>query len=333
MVFRRLGYAAALAGALLAFFLSSGYFACYLLLLLLLLPVLSLAVSRLLVRRVSLTLSPVPARLERDEALSFRLSVQGNGGLVTRVTGTLEVENRLTGQKKSARWSLPSQDGTCALSQSGRSDHCGLVVCTVKRARVWDLMGLFSWPVTLPAPAAGAVFPRFLEGKPMPELERPSASLRLRPRPGGGPGEDYELRDYRPGDPLRTIHWKCSAKREDLVVREVLEPTPSAVALTFDRSLPPAVLDAVLDRVQALSRRLIAAESPHFLVWMEGDALQWAAVSSSDQLTAALMRLFSRSVSGTPASLAETPVAIPGYSGQLRPFHVTPDLWQEGGAL
>lgn len=331
MVLRRLGYAAALAGVLLAFLLSTGYLFCYLLLLLLVLPLLSLAVSRPLTKRAALTLSPVPARLERGQSLAFRLSVRRNRGLVTRITGTLEVENRLTGQKKSARWSLPDRDGACFLTQEGPSDHCGLVLCTVKRARIWDLMGLFSWSVPLPPPAAGAVMPHFLEGKSIPELEHPPAAPKLRPRPGGGPGEDYELRDYRPGDPLRTIHWKCSAKREELVVREVLEPIPWAVALTFDRYGAADTLDAVLDRVQTLSRRLIAAELPHFLVWMEGDGLQWAAVSSSDQLTAALMRVFAHPIPAHTPSLAQRPVSIPGYQGQLHPFHVTPELWQEGG--
>lgn len=331
MVLRRLGYAAALTGTLAAFLLSSGYFFCYLLILLAVLPVLSLAVSRPLTRRVSLALSPVPARLERGQALSFRLSARCRRGLITRITGTLEVENRLTGRKKSVRWSLPGQDGARFLAQDGPSDHCGLVVCTVKRARIWDLMGLFSWPVDLPDPAAGTVFPCFLEGAPIPELEQPPRVPRLRPRPGGGPGEDYELRDYRPGDPLRTIHWKCSAKRGDLVVREVLEPIPSAVVLTFDCCGPAGVLDAVLDRVQALSRRLIAAESPHFLAWMAGGDLQWAAVSSSDQLEAALMRLFSAAVPEKTAALAGGPLSIPGYQGELRPFHVTADLWREGG--
>ncbi|MBR2633811.1 MAG: DUF58 domain-containing protein, partial [Lentisphaeria bacterium] len=41
-----------------------------------------------------------------------------------------------------------------------------------------------------------------------------------RPKPGGGYGENYEIRQYRPGDNLNQIHWKLSAKVGDLMLRE-----------------------------------------------------------------------------------------------------------------
>ena len=36
----------------------------------------------------------------------------------------------------------------------------------------------------------------------------------LPPAARRGPGEDYDLREYRPGDPLRSVHWKLSSKSE-----------------------------------------------------------------------------------------------------------------------
>ena len=55
-------------------------------------------------------------------------------------------------------------------------------------------------------------------------------------------GEDMpcEVREYRPGDPVRLIHWKLSAKRDALLVRSyALEPVPMEKPVTA-RSMMPA---------------------------------------------------------------------------------------------
>lgn len=35
----------------------------------------------------------------------------------------------------------------------------------------------------------------------------------MKPRVGAY-AEEHELRPYRPGDPMRTVHWKLTAKQE-----------------------------------------------------------------------------------------------------------------------
>lgn len=49
-------------------------------------------------------------------------------------------------------------------------------------------------------------------------------------RPGGGT-ELRNLRHYRPGDPLRRIHWKATARQRRLIVRENLEDAEQSYAL------------------------------------------------------------------------------------------------------
>ena len=54
----------------------------------------------------------------------------------------------------------------------------------------------------------------------------------------GGRGSDGDLAGLRPhvsGDPLRNVHWKASAKREQLVVKELGGSTPGEVWLTWDQ--------------------------------------------------------------------------------------------------
>ena len=73
----------------------------------------------------------------------------------------------------------------------------------------------------------------------------PAAVLRsARPRPGpggasprvapGAEGDFYGTRGYRPGDPLRTLDWKRSARQGELMVRELATPEPPRVAVALD---------------------------------------------------------------------------------------------------
>ena len=332
MVLRRIGYLILLLGAAAAFFLSEHYLALYALVLVVMLPVVSLALSRPLLGSGRLILSVSPARLERNECAQFTLTLQ-SAGPVTRVDCTVQVENRMTGATVHRRVTLPQRDGDSCFVLPVPAGHCGVVVCTVRRGRMWDFLGLFPWKIPLPPSAAAVVSPVFLEGGALPEELRPRKKQPvLRPRPGGGPGEDYELRDYRPGDPLRTVHWKCSARRDALVVREVLEETPAAVVLTFDHVGPPETLDQVLDRVQALSRRLLEEEEGHFLVWRNSAGqLQWAAVTVPNELAAGMERILSTPAGNEGQSVAHLPVELPGWTGTVRRFHVTASLWPEGG--
>ena len=133
--------------------------------------------------------------------------------------------------------------------------HCGWLALTVQACALTDWLGLFPIPVKLPAPALFLVWPRENPDVFAAVDLTPAQGLPPRPRPGGGPGEDYELRPYRPGDAVTSIHWKLTAKQPedaDPILRETLEPLQEALAVTYDHFGPPDEIDAVLARLEAL---------------------------------------------------------------------------------
>jgi uncharacterized protein (DUF58 family) len=88
------------------------------------------------------------------------------------------------------------------------------------------------------------VTPRWVDLMSFPILEPssfPSDVLHERARTGAG--EEYlGVRDYRPGDPPRSVHWRSSARAGHLVVREYEEEVASRVALVLagiDHGQPP----------------------------------------------------------------------------------------------
>ncbi len=75
------------------------------------------------------------------------------------------------------------------------------------------------------------------------------------------PVELYGVRDYRPGDNLAHIHWKSSARRGALVVREFERPVDPRVAVVVD-----------LDRTQRPARLDAAARAAASLLWAAHEA-------------------------------------------------------------
>jgi uncharacterized protein (DUF58 family) len=104
-----------------------------------------------------------------------------------------------------------------------------------------DPLGLVRSLTGVPAPASLLILPRRY---PVPRLSLPGAR---RHQAGGvalatsvGDSEEFlSLRDYRPGDPLRRIHWRSWARAGRPVVKELHDEFFVRHALVLDTFLPP----------------------------------------------------------------------------------------------
>lgn len=100
-----------------------------------------------------------------------------------------------------------------------------------------DLFGIFPRHTEVETPGAVVVYPKVL---PLEELGLP-ADRPFGERPGGSPLFDDPLRvaglrEYRPGDPLRRVDWKATA-RSGVVTSRLYEPSATRqlyVALNID---------------------------------------------------------------------------------------------------
>jgi uncharacterized protein (DUF58 family) len=93
------------------------------------------------------------------------------------------------------------------------------------------------------------VLPRFKslpDRTPPRELEAATAA----PRSGSG-NELFGIREYRPGDSLRRIHWRSSARHGELVVREYEPPGMRTVTILVDPAPPTAGVADQIARIAA----------------------------------------------------------------------------------
>ncbi|HVF52545.1 MAG TPA: DUF58 domain-containing protein [Actinomycetota bacterium] len=116
------------------------------------------------------------------------------------------------------------------------------------------------------------VVPHWVELRSFPILEPsslPSDQLHERARTGAGE-EFLGVRDYRPGDPPRSVHWRSTARAQRLVVREFEEMTYSRVAVVVggpDAGLPPdSAFEAVVSAAASVALYALTTGHPVDLV-------------------------------------------------------------------
>lgn len=132
---------------------------------------------------------------------------------------------------------------------------CGGYEITVEKGRVADYLDLFSFPVRRKESQRLLVRPRPQPIADLPEL-LPKTCVSW--KPSRSPfGENHELRPYRPGDGLNTVHWKLSAKTGQLTVREAQEPVKETACLTLSLSGTDETVDKTLGQLLWLGSLLL----------------------------------------------------------------------------
>lgn len=333
MARRRVLYAAALLGAVLFQIYSTGYVAAFLLALTVALPVLSLALSLPAMLGCRVQVAPERGGVTRGEKTFWVVAVENRRRLpVSRITVKLETANRMTGWADRRRLRLSGASSPERLAFPADTAHCGMLACRALRVSVCDSLGLFS----LRRRAAGAaLLPVLPAAADAPELPALDAQCRggttLQVRRGGGAGEDYDLRPYRPGDPVRLIHWKLSSKRGEWIFREILEARQVVPLLTLDHVGAPEQMDRLLDRLYALSGALLERQRDHVICWLEPltGALREYRISGQRELQRCLDALLSDPAPAAGRTLSAEPAAVPGCPGQVR-IHLSVD--EEEGA-
>ncbi|MDR0491014.1 MAG: DUF58 domain-containing protein [Oscillospiraceae bacterium] len=258
-------YVLALALSALFYVLYPHWFAWYFLVVLLLLLPFDLLISLpgMLTRSAILS---VPNIMEQNEPAALAVHVKKksifpSGALKAR----LHVKNE--GQTASRRIRRIGVRG-------GRPDykidttHCGVTSFQLKNLWVTSLIGFFSLPIPARTGASAGISATVLV-LPTP-VQPPRAILlpqvvNLRPKPGGGYAEEHDLRPYRDGDPVNSVHWKLTAKHDSLIVREPLEPFPHKRLVIASEWDTPDGRDLVLGRLRWVSEYLSEKDLPHYV--------------------------------------------------------------------
>lgn len=191
------------------------------------------------------------------------------------------------------------------------TDHCGGLVCAPEKMWVYDCLGLFRLRPRGKLTRTVTVRPHPIAPENLPRLHRVLAT-QYRPKPGGGYGENHDLRLFRPGDNLNQIHWKLTAKTGNLMIREPLVPVGKQAQILLKISGSAPELDKKFGQLLGISNHLLDAGIPHEIHAITGHGTEVLSVDTPQALTKAVDALLR-------ASPAPADEALPyARAGQYR---------------
>ncbi len=171
--------------------------------------------------------------------LPVRLTVRTVGPLFVTRSVIIELESRNTmfGTTTQKRYLLPIIGAETSYEIRPRPSRCGRITIQCRGVWVQDLLQLFTVRAEPFAPVQSVIHPHRVQVEI--ELSRttigaPAADGLMQNRKGTDQREMFDIREYQPGDDIRSIHWKLSAKADELIVRQASDPTHYDIVILPD---------------------------------------------------------------------------------------------------
>lgn len=227
----------------------------YCLIILLLVPLFAFIVSR--IAAITFTIE-IPANTNIGSPAYMNLNTIGKASFFTFSRLQFLVTDHMSGTTK--RLTVTVHDkGITKIPIDTK--HCGAYTYELKRAAVYDPLGFFRRKVKINSTKEILVKPVPVIPDIMPDMFGFKAkNLRKTNKPNT---EIYDIREYQKGDPIKSIHWKMSAKKDKYLIKESLEEygghSRVLLKLTPDRDQ----LDTHLGQILFTSRFFIEREVSH----------------------------------------------------------------------
>ncbi len=154
---------------------------------------------------------------------------------------------------------------------------------------------------------------------------------------GTDPYEIRQLRPYQPGDSMRDVHWKLSARTEELLSKQYGGQEEYYARFfpdlrTARGQMEPWRLDAFRELSAALSAGLLAAGIPHLVCWYDDRKNGWVEMPVSDgeghlAMSAALVRAHTVWVKEPPdISAFQAEARMSGQAGDQKELYFDTEL-------
>lgn len=226
------------------------YFSYYLLLFTILVLLVSLLVFLFSLFHIKSALLQQVSNVELGDAFTLTWHIRP-GFLFACISAQIVYTNLYTGEVKKTKHRQLITRWQQAVSWTYTPAHCGMVVCEMQRCKVYDLLGVFSWRKKLDAAATVLCMPAPLPLFSPIDFNAPVSLRAEKTISMTNPYGPYDLRAYRPGDPLKNVHWKMSAKTDALTVKEYMDDPAKNLYLLVDASGDAAQSDRTLGYLAA----------------------------------------------------------------------------------
>ena len=237
-------------------------------------------------------------RVGKNTDILLDVNVGGTGRFVAfTVDITYSWSNIFTGYSEKAKrhlWVAPGSGSR--IEQLMNSRYAGRVEVRIESFEVFDLFRMFCLKDCDRSDAYTIVWPSFAEAEEEDLhswVEGFPKENEIKKR-GTDYNPDYEVREYIPGDELKSIHWKLSAKQEQLMVRQRLAAGREKMNVLLPLGDDRQYNDSLMESVYALCRLLLYKEYPIQLFWPgRGESLRGCFVAEQGELENAISEILS----------------------------------------
>lgn len=229
------------------------------------------------VRTVSCRITFPVSIAECGRPLTACIEITNTGFLPCLKFRCLLVQRNRFINKKQKKWLCGGMAAGAGSSfdYSAVIDNYGSYDMELKKLRIYDLTGLFYLDKRVKSICSVQVLPNMQEiGVHLTEAVRNfpgEADVYDEYRPGDDPSELFQVRPFQNGDRIQRIHWKLSAKSEELLVKE--DSLPKACPVVFllgyknEKQKTQEKVNAYLSVLSSISFSLMDAGCPHYAAW------------------------------------------------------------------
>lgn len=223
----------------------------------------------------------------------------------------VNVENTLLGTIGQQVFSVPIHAGKGeTLTLPIAAGYPGLVRVSVSHVYVKDLMGFFRLKKAVDQAAELSILPREVNDIAYEKtaLEQGMLESEESSKRGNDFSDVQEVREYIPGDKLMSIHWKLSAKRDILMVKDRVSMSDHQLVIVPELFLDqPVNLAAILTMTYSVISELIQEQTTVRLMYWSMNRYEYedVRIDYKEELDAAFARMYYEKAYKNPNEAAE----------------------------
>lgn len=195
-----------------------------------------------------------------------------------------------------------------------REPVCGNTLFSIQRVRCYDWLHLFYFRNKNTDSQILTVIPKMQEvfldiSRQVQEFQGEDNEFDVC-TPGDDPSEIFQIREYRPGDRVQRVHWKITARTDEIMVKDYSRPTGCPILLAlhvWNAQENWENADASLETIFSLSISLIEEKCYHYLVWFDSEknAVSRSRIEELEDIYEAMGRIFQMKIPTERVQLEE----------------------------
>lgn len=186
----------------------------------------------------------------------------------------------------------------------------GLLKISVSRVYIKDLMGFFRLKKNVEQTAELSILPRAVTDTAYEKtaLEQGMLESEESSKRGNDFSDVQEVREYIPGDKLMSIHWKLSAKRDILMVKDRVSMSDHQLVIVPELFIDqPVNLAAILTMTYSVILELIQEQTTVRLLYWSTNRYEYedVRIDYKEELDAAFARMYYEKAYKNPSGAAD----------------------------